>query len=754
MSHFKKDLQEHYNFFAMCFEYRLAQHNRSNENRLRFASATDLLTHNAFEKIILAETEESINERFAAVGDDIMRVIKNLKREYRGEYGLEPGAKFQELKEQRRENKDANFAEDLRAKRAEFGTSSKPDLVNLRNVLIQKLIPSITGTIINQAKNAGRTINAEKARDLALDAILTFMGASPSGQVSNEAGFVDYLIDLPLRMDSTIDDVAKLLNRAVVGGIGRTQSTKLQKEEGATVSTEETLKGGKADTADVTVGEGIEESGPSMEEQVIEEIGPKTDFIRKLIVRMNLSAALPALDAVDANLDLKKNLFNKRFLSDEEMSQYISADERINSGLNKISAAILNRIPEGQTKNTISTALTDVLEKVQDSFNIPGFKAPATQEEAPAPEMPAQAEMPGAAPKPKRRLDTDVNAYVQFMERGNQHFQDLLPHIYGSMAMHPAGSEMAEAKQGSPRLLRKRVDSIPYGEGIETAAQEQAVISGDDQAMITAGVPAMARFNRDLLQIVHEWQLNKMWESQGQALVDATGKKDANDVFNAKLEALKEEYKDYPDVVARIAQYIRPKGQAGGGLYQQTFIDFDKVRINGEFTKMLSDLGVKSFGELSMDDPRLESALDKVVSEESHFGQGTGWLGTKGVQHNFDPASFKSQLRSYLNFLIQSSGYEGPKNLPWWKETNAEAHGLQPANVTMRGRQKAAPAPEATQAEGTQLGVQDDQEVKTSTFRNYTSPMDDEDDNLTEFFAHKATHKHPHKVRRFKVVVK
>ena len=66
----------------------------------------------------------------------------------------------------------------------------------------------------------------------------------------------------------------------------------------------------------------------------------------------------------------------------------------------------------------------------------------------------------------------------------------------------------------------------------------------------------------------------------------------------------------------------------------------------------------------------------------------------------------------------------------------------------------AAPAPEATQAEGTQLGVQDDQEVKTSTFRNYTSPMDDEDDNLTEFFAHKATHKHPHKVRRFKVVVK
>ena len=117
MSHFKKDLQEHYNFFAMCFEYRLAQHNRSNENRLRFASATDLLTFNAFEKIILAETDESLNERFAAVGDDIMRVIKNLKREYRGDFGLEPGARFQELKEQRRENKDTNFAESLRAKR-------------------------------------------------------------------------------------------------------------------------------------------------------------------------------------------------------------------------------------------------------------------------------------------------------------------------------------------------------------------------------------------------------------------------------------------------------------------------------------------------------------------------------------------------------------------------------------------------------------------------------------------------------------
>jgi hypothetical protein len=750
MSHFKKDLQEHYNFFAMCFEYRLAQHNRSNENRLRFASATDLLTFNAFEKIILAETDESLNERFAAVGDDIMRVIRNLKREYRGDFGLEPGSRFQELKEQRRENKDTNFAENLRAKRAEFGTSTKPDLVNLRNVLIQKLIPSITGTIINQAKNAGRTINAEKARDLALDAILTFMGAS-SGEASNEAGFVDYLVDLPLRMDSTIDDVAKLLNRAVVGGIGRTQSSKLQKEEGATVSTEETLKGGKADTADVTVGEGIEEGGPSMEEQVIEEIGPKTDFIRKLIVRMNLSAALPALDAVDANLDLKKNLFDKRFLSDEEMSQYISADERINDGLNKISTAILNRIPEGQTKNTISAALTDVLEKVQDSFNIPGFKAPAAlqEEEVPTPAPAA----PGVAPKPKRRLDTDVNAYVQFMEQGNQHFQDLLPHIYGSMAMHPAGSEMAEAKQSTPRLLRKRVDSIPYGEGIETSAQEQAVISGDDEAMIAAGVPAMARFNRDLLQIVHEWQLNKMWESQGQALVDATGKKDANDVFNAKLEALKEEYKDYPDVIARISQYIRPKGQAGGGLYQQTFIDFDKVRINGEFTKVLSDLGLKSFGELSMDDPRIESALDKIVSEESHFGQGTGWLGTKGVQHNFDPASFKSQLRAYLNFLIQSSGYEGPKNLPWWKETDAAAHGLQPANATMRGRQKAAPSP-AAQAEGTQLGVQDDQEVKTSTFRNYTSPMDDDNDDLTEFFAHKTTHKHPQKVRRFKIVVK
>ena len=72
--------------------------------------------------------------------------------------------------------------------------------------------------------------------------------------------------------------------------------------------------------------------------------------------------------------------------------------------------------------------------------------------------------------------------------------------------------------------------------------------------------------------------------------------------------------------------------------------NFDVARLNSEFMWILQTVGQNvsgqpftSFGQLSSDDPEMQSkinaeiskAIDEVAKEETHFGKGIAWLPTK-----------------------------------------------------------------------------------------------------------------------------
>jgi hypothetical protein len=325
------------------------------------------------------------------------------------------------------------------------------------------------------------------------------------------------------------------------------------------------------------------------------------------------------------------------------------------------------------------------------------------------------------------------------------------------MDLHPPGNtpdDMKQKKVNSPRLTRKMTKSIPYGEGIQTQAQEDAVISGDQAAMQAAGVPPIAQFNRDLLQLVHDWQVQSVWEGgKGQQLVDSPYKKRANDNFFAGIAKLAEKYKDYPEVQQRIQEEYTPartrineQGQKvteGSTTWQRTQEDFDALRINAEFMKLLDVVGQQvsgapftSFSQLSTVKPSIiDKALDQIVAKETHFGGGIAWLPTKigpqwkGRMHQFDSASFKAYLKKSLDSMISGAvGGDSPKNVAWWQHGQpTDTEGITP--VVRR---------QTPGDNSTQMGQDEEDTGLVQTMSYYQ----DEDEET------------PHKVRRFKVVVR
>jgi len=760
MSLFKKDYQEHFDFFAKCSDYIFTKHRMAQTGAMRFASASDILAFRALENIVLAESEDSINLRLSQIADEFSSLGAKIKRSLRNQYDIPRGMKFTEFRAQNKETD--GFDEQRLSIKAEIAKSR--DFKKLTDALVMPLTSKVIAVAKARSGPRGdlfRRITMDEAEDAARSAVISFLTGTTTSSLA------DYLVDFP--ESKNIDDMVELYKSLVVGGPLQTEINKIIKEKVS--SLDENIKG--KDDSSTTRGEQLRSDSPSIEETVESKLVP-TSFIRRLVQQMKMTSLVGKLDQIDESLSAKRALYQKRILSDDEMQQYMNLTEQINNDVESVSSTLINRMPEGEIKQNLIDVLGEQLPPIKQLYTIPGTE---TVEES-IPEVVEQPEVEpeavqGKRPRKKNTVEDPrgIADYLDFREKSRNYFESVVPHIYGSMDMHPAGSEMAQAKADTPRILRRRNDAIQYGEGINTREQEEAVISGDDDAMRAAGVPDMAIFNRKLMQIVHDLQADKIWEASGRPLPEATGSKDANDKYNKALEALRVEFANSPEVQARINVLIRPKGQAGGGLYQETFREFDKVRISGELTKMLSDLGLTSFGQIypagsevptgekgfTLDSPEVQNALNNIVSEESHYGQGRSWVGPQRKEVTHDVEAFKRELTAYLNWLIDYANRGKPttKNLPYWSASNLEQHGFTAPNVSMRGRQKrfkdettpeVSETPESTQI----LPESAETEVKTTAF---TSTLSDGPYDVNEFFYEHPKPKH-HAVKKFKITLK
>jgi hypothetical protein len=760
MSLFKKDYQEHFDFFAKCSDYIFTKHRMAQTGAMRFASASDILAFRALENIVLAESEDSINLRLSQIADEFSSLGTKIKRSLRNQYDIPRGMKFTEFRAQNKETE--GFDKQRLSIKTEIAKSR--DFKKLTDALVMPLTSKVIAVAKARSGPRGdlfRRITMDEAEDAARSAVISFLTGTTTSSLA------DYLVDFP--ESKNIDDMVELYKSLVVGGPLQTEVNKIIKEKVS--SLDENIKG--KDDSSTTRGEQLRSDSPSIEETVESKLVP-TSFIRRLVQQMKMTSLVGKLDQIDESLSAKRALYQKRILSDDEMQQYMNLTEQINNDVESVSSTLINRMPEGEIKQNLIDVLGEQLPPIKQLYTIPGTE---TVEES-IPEVVEQPEVEPEAVQGKRPLKKNtvedprgIADYLDFREKSRNYFESVVPHIYGSMDMHPAGSEMAQAKADTPRILRRRNDAIQYGEGITTREQEEAVISGDDDAMRAAGVPDMAIFNRKLMQIVHDLQADKIWEASGRPLPEATGSKDANDKYNKALEALRVEFANSPEVQARINVLIRPKGQAGGGLYQETFREFDKVRISGELTKMLSDLGLTSFGQIypagsevptgekgfTLDSPEVQNALNDIVSEESHYGQGRSWVGPQRKEVTHDVEAFKRELAAYLNWLIDYANRGKPttKNLPYWSASNLEQHGFTAPNVSMRGRQKrfkdettpeVSETPESTQI----LPESAETEVKTTAF---TSTLSDGPYDVNEFFYEHPKPKH-HAVKKFKITLK
>ena len=760
MSLFKKDYQEHFDFFAKCSDYIFTKHRMARKGAMRFASASDILAFRALENIVLAESEDSINLRLSQIADEFSSLGAKIKRSLRNQYDIPRGMKFTEFRAQNKETD--GFDEQRLSIKAEIAKSR--DFKKLTDALVMPLTSKVIAVAKARSGPRGdlfRRITMDEAEDAARSAVISFLTGTTTSSLA------DYLVDFP--ESKNIDDMVELYKSLVVGGPLQTEINKIIKEKVS--SLDENIKG--KDDSSTTRGEQLRSDSPSIEETVESKLVP-TSFIRRLVQQMKMTSLVGKLDQIDESLSAKRALYQKRILSDDEMQQYMNLTEQINNDVESVSSTLINRMPEGEIKQNLIDVLGEQVPPIKQLYTIPGTE---TVEES-IPEVVEQPEVEpeavqGKRPRKKNTVEDPrgIADYLDFREKSRNYFESVVPHIYGSMDMHPAGSEMAQAKADTPRILRRRNDAIQYGEGITTREQEEAVISGDDDAMRAAGVPDMAIFNRKLMQIVHDLQADKIWEASGRPLPEATGSKDANDKYNKALEALRVEFANSPEVQARINVLIRPKGQAGGGLYQETFREFDKVRISGELTKMLSDLGLTSFGQIypagsevptgekgfTLDSPEVQNALNNIVSEESHYGQGRSWVGPQRKEVTHDVEAFKRELTAYLNWLIDYANRGKPttKNLPYWSASNLEQHGFTAPNVSMRGRQKrfkdettpeVSETPESTQI----LPESAETEVKTTAF---TSTLSDGPYDVNEFFYEHPKPKH-HAVKKFKITLK
>lgn len=735
MTFFKKT-QEPDNFAQLVVDFILAKAQNFNS---RFASVSDAMALASVEMLIQKELSGgTFSTRMAqALRDTKSMPTTEDFEQVRKKYRMKMRKALDEVAATGGDPKDA-----MRQLRSEFATSQDRADKKVRDYMMVEAY--------------GRSYQLKMADPESAIADYFHIGDTES----DAQGFLDYLLKtekdpetgkskFSLNLNQDPSNLVSAAMAGIKGGVGRSQVSREIKQKQKETSTEQSLGGGKADSADVTLGEGLKATTTLSPEQLLieqEERAEETDPLKNLTVlamQFKANNIFPEIQSIKPMLDKKKVLFEKRFLDDEEMAQYDSLSKAIYQKVNSIKEGLIGSrafqaIPEGPTRQSKAAQIGELAFDVADMYIIPGYQAFEVPEDGAAQAAPAT---PAAL------------GFGSFKSNADAHFEGMLPYIYGSMDLHPPGSEMSQEKANSPRLTRKMTKSIPYGEGIETKAQQDAVISGDKAAMDAAGVPAITQFNRDLLQLVHDWQVQSLWEGgKGQQLVDSPYKKGANDNFFAGIAQLSEKYKDNPEVQQRIAEEYTAartrlidgqKVTEGSTTWQRTQEDFDALRINAEFMRLLDTVGKQvsgqpfnSFGQLSGVDPAvIDSALDQIVAEETHFGGGLAWLPSKigaqwkGRMHQFDPVSFKAYLKKSLDSMISGAagGPKSPKNVAWWQ------HG-QPTDtegVTPVIRRK------APGSDSTQLGQDEEGLVQTMSYYH-----DEDEDEM------------PHKVKRFKIVVK
>jgi hypothetical protein len=729
MSLFKKDINEHDEFFDMVRDYVIA---KAAAGKVRLASAADAFALDSIGKIIMAEIEDGSYERrerlrskAAPTADD----FEKLRNTFRAELLKGTTAKVKEgvpRPEARQQT--------LMELKEEFGTSENPLVSRIRDFLLTGLYGRATGQL--------RTLPDPEA------AVAQYIHVINNPE-SKASGFLDYLLAYAKDSEGKIlkDDngnpvpdlnvkqpaggIVSALGGAILGGIGLSQKGQSIKEQKGTIGLETSLKGGKADTADVTIGEGIANEAPSVEEQAtatptdslkrfVSLYGQETNKLRKRITNLDptmdtnqikilnleLSAAeakIPVikatkdlLDKVDGLLATKSRLFEQnksKILSEEEIQSYSSVAEQLRSDLARVSEMLSEIAP-----SSAEGALANVRENINElamEYTIPGL-TPEPIAEIAEPEEDDALALPGAKKARKPRVKpipvgmtaVSPQAYQAFMDKGSQYLEEMIPDLYAGLHYAP-GSELQQMYGRGP--LRSMTQAIPYARGLQTKAQLEAIQSGDADEMQAAGVDVISQFKRELLSLMSEQNLNYIWQQSGRTVPGAEGsKKSSRKIFNQKLEELRQDprFASNPDISGpggMIDQYLKTPG-AG----QETFDQFDMVRRSAEYMRALRESGKSTFAELTDED--IEAAAENAINREgSHYGENQAmWLKGHKPYFGLSPEVMKAIMVKELAKLRADSPKEGARSIKF-TDIEMPSTDLQPKNVGYKGRQKATP---------------------------------------------------------------
>lgn len=727
MSLFKKDINEHDEFFDMVRDYVIA---KAASGRVRLASASDVYTLETIGKIILAAIEDGSYERRerlrskpVATADD----FEKLRNYFRAKLLEGTTAKVKEGMA-RPEARQQTLME----LKEVFGSSQEKLIATVRDFLLTGLYGRSRGQL--------RTLPDPEA------AVSQYIHVYNNPE-SKAAGFLDFLLDYAKDSDGKVlkDDEGKpvpalnlkqpaekilsTLGGSILGGIGLSQKGQSIKEQKGTIGLETSLKGGKADTADVTIGEGIANEAPSVEEQAtatptdslkrfvslygqatnqlrrrIQSLDPAMDANQIKILNLELSAAeakIPVikatkdlLDKVDGLLATKSRLFEKnksKIISEEEIQSYSSVDEQLRSDLARVSEMLSEIAP-----SSAEGALANVRENINElamEYTIPGL-TPEPIAEIAEPEEDDALALPGAKKARKPRVKpipvgmtaVSPQAYQAFMDKGSQYLEEMIPDLYAGLHYAP-GSELQQMYGRGP--LRSMTQAIPYAEGLQTKAHLEAIQSGDADEMQAAGVDVISQFKRELLSLMNEQNLNYIWQQSGRTVPGFEGfKKSSRKLFNQKLEALRQDPR-----FAQVAEISGPGGMIDqylktSGAGQETFDQFDMVRRTAEYMRALRESGKSSFADLTDED--IEQAAENAVSREgSHYGESQAmWLKGHKPYFGLSPEVMKAIMVRELQKLRTDSPKEGARSIKF-TDIELPSADLQPKNVGYKGRQKA-----------------------------------------------------------------
>jgi hypothetical protein len=617
MNFFKKQAPEPDNFCELVKDYILAKSNKSN---LRLASVSDIMALQAIEKIIFAEHSK---------GNFISRLTASL----RDTKGLPTKADFEKVRNKYRDKFDTELSaavqkgidpEDAKTEimknlRAEFIASKDETDLKVRDFALEGAY--------------ARAYQLKIPEPEAAIADYFHIGETES----NAQGFLDYLIkketgksNFSLDLSQDPNNIVSALMGGIKGGAAKTQRGRDIKEKQKTRSTEETLKGGKADSADVTFGEGLQSTALSPEELAIKQEEEQlaqtkpTDSLKKVCEFFGVDFDFNALDSL---LDQKEEIYsqNPNSLTDSDRANYNNIHNLISKAMDALaekiySSRIFERTDIAQ-KKSFSSAINGAIANIKDMYLIEGYAVS---------ERPQELEEQ-VAPKAGSLSQTKLQVAAE------DYYRNLRPHMIDSS-----------------KFLNKSSNAFfPFLSGIKTDEQREAAKIGDTEAMLKSGMSLLDTFKVKAMDLVHEWDVRHKWEGSGNKLSNTELKKNANDQFREDILTLASNppYSgDNGEIRPEIMEFIStvtPPSRKDTRIpvsklnWQMTQKGFDMGRINGELTRLLANLGKTSFAELKgmEDSDELNKELDKIVSEEAHYGTHIGLPGEEKQHSAYLPIS-------------------------------------------------------------------------------------------------------------------